>query len=593
MKQAHKISTIFKEFSKKYPRYFIYLLLLLVIESIFAAGSILAIIPLADFMLDPSLTSPGKITTIAIQIFSSINIDVGFWTFGLFFVAFNLFNNIFKVLVRFSILRIKYAILNGLFSETLGTFFRAKWNFFSEDSHGELLNTLNRELLLIGDTVGHIATQFSLMFQLVIYLSIPLWLNMPMTIMTVTLAAGFGLPFLILNKLSYRLGKGNTRTYNIAIGILNETIQSARIILGFGRQKHARKRYLDAFSDHMNVSIKSQTLKAAVPLLFSPFGMLAVIVALGMSIENGANLAELAAVMWSLLTAMPIISTLLQANVSINNFLPSYDQLVELRSKAEKYREVDGDIEYKNLNSGIRLNNVNFSYPSCRNTINNLNMYIPKGGVIALVGESGSGKSTVTDLILGLQEPSSGEILINDVSLLKYKKNSFRQRIGYVPQDPILFHSTIRENLLWSCPGSSDKELWKALRMANAELFVKGFPEGINTVVGERGVRMSGGQRQRVALARALLRKPDFLILDEATSALDTESEKMIQESIDNLSHNISILIVAHRLSTIKNASLVYVMKSGSVIESGSYIQLSSKEDSILSGMISKQNKGL
>ena len=136
MKQAHKISTIFKEFSKKYPRYFIYLLLLLVIESIFAAGSILAIIPLADFMLDPSLTSPGKITTIAIQIFSSINIDVGFWTFGLFFVAFNLFNNIFKVLVRFSILRIKYAILNGLFSETLGTFFRAKWNFFSEDSHG-------------------------------------------------------------------------------------------------------------------------------------------------------------------------------------------------------------------------------------------------------------------------------------------------------------------------------------------------------------------------------------------------------------------------------------------------------------------------
>ena len=214
--------------------------------------------------------------------------------------------------------------------------------------------------------------------------------------------------------------------------------------------------------------------------------------------------------------------------------------------------------------------------------LRNIDLSIQKNEFVALMGPSGSGKSTITDLVLGLQIPSKGSVLIDEIPLSDYKQQSFRKRVGYVPQEPILFHSSIRDNLLWSNGSSSEEELWTVLDIANAALFVKQLPQGIDTIVGDRGTRMSGGQRQRIALARALLRNPDLLILDEATSALDNKSERLIQESIDSLSKNTTILIVAHRLSTIKNADQVYVMQNGRIIDNGPYAELINNPESIL-----------
>ena len=207
----------------------------------------------------------------------------------------------------------------------------------------------------------------------------------------------------------------------------------------------------------------------------------------------------------------------------------------------------------------------------------------------ALVGESGSGKSTITDLVLGLQIPDDGMVLIDKLSLNNYKQNSFRQRIGYVPQDPMLFHCSVRDNLLWSQENATENELWEALKLANADQFVLDLPEGLDTLVGDRGVRLSGGQRQRIALARALIRKPELLILDEATSALDSDSEKLIQASIENVAKETTILIIAHRLSTIAKADKVYVLSKGEIIEEGTYENLSNKKEGILYQMINTQ----
>jgi len=394
---------------------------------------------------------------------------------------------------------------------------------------------------------------------------------------------------MFLHRISYSLGKRNTETANVVMGILIEVIGAARLILGFGRQNQARERYLMAFDRHVHVTLRLQTLWTATDSFFKPLGMLAVVIAMGFALRQQVRISEMAAVMWSLLASLPILATLLQGNISISTFLPSYEQLVSLRKKAAETEEIEGKLIFTRLEHGVELKHINFTYPGREQTLTDLNIYIRKGQMTALVGESGSGKSTVTDLILGLQIPEKGEVLIDGVPLGDWKQNSFRELIGYVPQDPLLFHSSIRDNLLWSFEQSTEVDLWEALRLANAEDFVKELPQGIDTLVGDRGVLLSGGQRQRIALARALLRKPALLILDEATSSLDSESEMLIQQSIEQVALDTTILIIAHRLSTIAKADQVYVIQQGMVVEEGPFKVLSTTSGSILNAMIAVQ----
>ncbi len=589
MKNRSSIVAIFSEFLTRYPRHFGLLFLLLVVEGAAAASSVLAIVPMADFMLDPSLGKPSRITQVVIKNLGALGWSPTFWIFGSLFVALNLLKGTLEVAIRYAILRIKYAVVRGLFGDALGTFFKARWEFFSGTDHGRLLNTLNKELNTIGDTLGHLATLFAQIIQLCIYLAVPLWLNVQMTLTALGLAVLLGLPFTLLHRVSYRLGTRNTETANVVMGVLSEVLGAARLILGFGRQNQARERYLHAFDQHVQVTLRSQILATAVPKFFQPLAMLAVVVAMGFAVQQQASISELAAVMWSLLAALPILSALLQGNISISNFLPSYEQLVSLRKMAAEFEEVEGSRVFSRLVHGIEFKDVNFTYPGRVQTLTKLNLSIRKGQMTALVGESGSGKSTVTDLVLGLQVQGQGQMLIDGVPLSDWKQNSFRERVGYVPQDPLLFHATIRDNLLWSVEQASEHELWEALRLANAAGFVKELPHGIDTVVGDRGVRLSGGQRQRIALARAILRKPELLILDEATSALDSESERLIQQSIEQVAHDTTILVVAHRLSTIAKADQVYVISQGRVVEEGSFSVLSVKPGGILNIMLAAQ----
>jgi ATP-binding cassette subfamily B protein len=287
---------------------------------------------------------------------------------------------------------------------------------------------------------------------------------------------------------------------------------------------------------------------------------------------------------------MPVLALMLQGNISISNFLPSYEQLVSLRKSAAEVEEIQGGRPFLLLERDIEFKDLSFTYPDRVQTLTAINLHIRKGQMTALVGESGSGKSTITDLVLGLQIPEQGQVLIDGVSLSELHQNSFRERVGYVPQDPQLFQASIRDNLLWSFDSASESDLWNVLQLANATAFVRDLPQGIDTLVGDRGIRLSGGQRQRIALARALLRKPELLILDEATSALDSKSEHLIQQSIEQVAHNTTILVVAHRLSTIVKADQIYVLSQGRIVEEGSFKELSAKSDSMLNVMLAAQS---
>jgi ATP-binding cassette subfamily B protein len=589
MKNNSKASDIFFEFIKDYPLHFGALLILLLLEGAVAAISIITLVPLADFMLDPMLTKPSQITFFVTNYLSFFQINPSFLIFGVLFILANLIKGLLEVATRYVILRIKYAILEGLLRDTLKTFFKSRWGFFSELEQGSLFNTMNRELNAVGDTVGHLATFLAQSIQLIIYLAVPMWLNWQLTLTALLLIALFGSLFMLLNKHSYRLGQINTQTANVAVSILGEILGAAHLILGYSRQKQARIRYLNAFSRHSKASLHSQLLSGAVPKLFQPMCLIGIIVALSFALKDNTPISELATVMWSLLGSMPIFNSLMQNNISISNFLPSYDQLLQFRKRAKKYEEVEGYLKFEHLSLGIELNNVNFSYPDRNKTLNNLNLFIKKGEITALIGGSGSGKSTVTDVILGLLLPEHGRVLLDGVPYSKWILSSFRERVGYVPQDSQLFHLSIRDNLLWSNESATVEQMWAALDFANASGFVKELPQGLDTMVGDQGQLLSGGQRQRIALARALIRNPELLILDEATSALDLESERLIQDAIECMSGEITILIIAHRLSTIAKADVIYVLDKGSAVESGTFSELTSMQDSFLNKMLKSQ----
>jgi ATP-binding cassette, subfamily C, bacterial len=223
------------------------------------------------------------------------------------------------------------------------------------------------------------------------------------------------------------------------------------------------------------------------------------------------------------------------------------------------------------LREAARLEEVSFAYQDSGEplVISDLDLTIPAGKTTAIVGPSGAGKSTIADLIMGLIQPDEGRVLVDERPLRAEQRRAWRSKIGYVPQDTFLFHDTVRENLLWARPGASDGEIREALRLAAAEDFVSRLPEGMETVLGDRGVRLSGGERQRLALARALLRKPSLLILDEATSNLDSENERRIQSAIEELHGSMTILIITHRLFTTRSADVIYVLEQGRSVESG------------------------
>jgi ABC-type multidrug transport system fused ATPase/permease subunit len=259
---------------------------------------------------------------------------------------------------------------------------------------------------------------------------------------------------------------------------------------------------------------------------------------------------------------------------SLDNFLPSYEHVTALRERAKELKQESGVKEFTGFNRELRIEGLTFAYPGHKPVLVNINARVSKGRMVAFVGESGVGKSTIIDTVMGFNQPSAGHILFDDIPLFNFDIFSYRHKIGYVPQESVLFNLSIRDNLIWAREDAGDEDIIEACRQANCDEFIRRLPEGYDTVVGDRGVRLSGGQIQRVALARAILRKPQLLILDEATSSLDTNSERLIQQAIENIAKETTVIVIAHRLSTIVNADYIYVLKEGRIVEEGTYAKL-------------------
>ena len=250
------------------------------------------------------------------------------------------------------------------------------------------------------------------------------------------------------------------------------------------------------------------------------------------------------------------------------------DRTQELMSITEENDIEKRFLKLNIINGNVSFKNISFGYNDKVEVLHSISFEAPKGSVTALVGSSGSGKSTIAGLAMGFLNPCSGQVLIDGIDLSKVDLKSFRSQLGVVLQDDFLYEGTIKENILFPRPEASEKELLEAVKGAYVDEFTDPFVDGLNTVIGERGVKLSGGQRQRISIARALLAKPKIIILDEATSNLDTQSEAFIQKSLAVLMKNRTTFVIAHRLSTIQKADQILVIEDGNIVERGKHKEL-------------------
>lgn len=278
----------------------------------------------------------------------------------------------------------------------------------------------------------------------------------------------------------------------------------------------------------------------------------------------------------------PLFSSFQNSLQNVFVVMPAYQSLRQLKLDLAQQTELmwDGEEREKigelKLDKAIRFQDLSFTYRQGEESfaLRDITIEIPAHSVTALVGKSGAGKSTMVDLLMGLLKPDTGTILVDDSVVEGSTMAAWRKVISYVPQDPFLFNDTIRANFQCFNPDASEEEMWEALEMAAGRDFVSRLPQGMDTFIGDRGVRLSGGERQRIVLARALIRKPQLLVLDEATSALDMENESRIQQAIERMRGSLTIIIIAHRLETIRRADKIIVVDDGRIIETGNFAEL-------------------
>jgi ATP-binding cassette subfamily C protein len=309
---------------------------------------------------------------------------------------------------------------------------------------------------------------------------------------------------------------------------------------------------------------------------------------------NGLGLrgAGLLVLVFVFARVMPRIVSLQEAGQVFISSVPSFTTVTRLidacEAETEGARPDDG--RRVQVGRGIVLEDVSYAYRVDGPTVvQHASLAIPGGRITAIAGPSGAGKSTIADLLLGLLPPTGGRLLVDGRELGEGDVGAWRRSIGYVPQDSFLLHDTIRANLAWANPCATEAEMWDALERAAATAFVRSRPVGLDAIVGDRGLRLSGGERQRLALARALITNPNVLVLDEATSALDSANEEQILTAVEQLRGHVTVVLISHRLSTLRNADVVYVMEAGRVAESGTWTELAARPGGVFASLLSRQ----
>jgi len=387
-----------------------------------------------------------------------------------------------------------------------------------------------------------------------------------------------GLTYLLGRRVSYHTGAGRAEAAAEQEALASELFSGIRQISVFGvaqawlsRFRQVSRRYREFFiKDYFWLAVPRSLLEVTSVLLLA--GLIAWHVA-GGSAMSASHLPVLGVFGIALVRLLPSLTTFGRLRMELFAALPDAERVYQELTAPQPAR-AEGTRVFRGLQQAIQFEGVTFAHPGREAVLQDMRVTVERGQITALVGASGTGKSTLINLLLGLLEPTAGRILVDGVPLQEYRRTTWLAQIGFVSQDPFIVHATAADNIVFGRVGVTQEAVRQAAQVANAHEFITALPEGYDTLVGERGMKLSGGEQQRLAIARAILGDPDILIFDEATSHLDTLAERQVQAAIDEVSRDRTVLLVAHRLSTVRYADKIAVLEDGRIIEQGSHEQL-------------------
>jgi len=460
-------------------------------------------------------------------------------------------------------------------------------SYFEENRSGEIMSRLTTDTALLQSIIGSsLSMALRSILVLIGGLIMLMVTNWSLTIWVIACVPLILVPMLVFGRNVRNLSADSQDAIADIGSYAGEIIQNIKVVQSYSQENNEQQAFSNEVEKAFNVAkrrIKQRSFLIAI-VIFLTFAAISIMLWVGgMDVLSGAMTGgELGAfVFYAVIVAMSVatISEVygeLQRAVGAATRLLALLDVESLIKSPEKSDTVDNDKDITAPRSIISFDNVSFSYPSRPDTpaLKNINLQVKQGQVIALVGPSGAGKTTLFELLQRFYDPQEGTVLLRDISLTKLALKQVRSSMGMVPQQPVLFSQDVMHNIRYGKPDASDDEVISAAKLAHAHEFILQLPQGYQSFLGEQGVRLSGGQKQRVALARAILKDPELLLLDEATSALDAESEHHVQIALQELMHDRTTLIIAHRLSTVINADLILLMNNGEIIAQGNHLEL-------------------
>lgn len=569
-----------------------------ILYSLFSALSFVALIPMLDVLFgkaQPITEAPvysGNLLDLGSYGKAYLNYKVGtlagentIWALAIVIalvLSLFLLKNLFSYLASFFITYLRNGVLKDLRNNLYKKIVNQPIAFFSDQRKGDIMSRMIGDVNEVQNSMlsaleSFIREPLTIIFSILVMLGISVKLTL-FTFIFIPIAAA------VISKIGKSLKKNSIAVQQEQgrfLSLIEETIGGLRVIKAFNAESIFSKRFADSsqtFNRLSNKVMNRQNLGSPMSE-FLGILMIAVLLWFGGSLVlvdktlEGTQFIAFMGLAYNILTPAKAIS---KASYDMRRGNAAAERILEILDYDNPIKERENPVVIKDFTTAITINNVTFAYAE-QPVLTNFSLEVPKGKTVALVGQSGSGKSTIANLITRFYDVNEGAILIDGMDVKDMQTASLRKLIGVVSQDSILFNDTIKNNLLIGKPDATDEELITAAKIANAYEFINDLPEGFDTNIGDAGSKLSGGQKQRLSIARAVLKNPPIMVLDEATSALDTESERLVQNALENMMKHRTSIVIAHRLSTIQNADLIVVMQKGRIIEQGTHTELIQK----------------